>query len=156
MRLKSSNSGNIRIFQSWRQKVLFFEKNFLSLTAIKFHFVKYKKFLQAVFFFFQFFVLVFKSSPGSPMYYYYYYSSWSLNRSSHWRFSVKKVFLKISQILQKTPVSESLFKTRIHYLCLPVKFGKFLRTSIFRNICKRLILVKVGLTFLNFNLSKVL
>ena len=90
------------------------------------------------------------------MYYYYYYSSCSLNRSSHWRFSVKKVFLKISQILQKTPVSESLFKTRIHCRCLPVKFGKFLRASIFRNICKRLILIKVGLTFLNFNLSKVL
>ena len=90
------------------------------------------------------------------MYYYYYYSSCSLNRSSHWRFSVKKVFLKISQILQKTPVSESLFKTRIHCRCLPVKFGKFLRASIFRNICKRLILIKVGLTFLNFNLSKIL
>ena len=52
----------------------------------------------------------------------------------------KKVFLIILQISQKTPVLEShLHKdaglTTTDSKCFPLKFAKFLRTRILRNIC---------------------
>ena len=61
-------------------------------------------------------------------------------KSSHQRYSVKKVFLKISQ---ENTVLESLLnkaaglqacnfiKRRLQHRHFPVKFGKFLRTPIF-------------------------
>ena len=65
----------------------------------------------------------------------------------------KKVFLKMSQILQeKTPVLESLLnkvaclqawnfiKKGLQHWCFHVKFAKFLRTPILKNICQRLLL----------------
>ena len=59
--------------------------------------------------------------------------------------SVKKVFLKFSQNLQKNPVPESilnkvadlrpatLFKKRLWHRCFPVNFAKFLRTPFLLN-----------------------
>ena len=75
-------------------------------------------------------------------------------RSSHWRCSAKKVFLKRptavsepvahrslakqvflnnSQISQKKICSEDLF-------CFPVKFTNFLRANVLKKICERLLL----------------
>ena len=63
----------------------------------------------------------------------------------------KKLFLKTLQFYRKTPVVESLFnkvtgilasnlnKKRLHHRCFPVKFTKFLRTPILKNICERLL-----------------
>ena len=50
------------------------------------------------------------------------------------RYSIKHVFLEISQIHKKTTVSESLFrpatllKARLWHICFHVNFAKFLRT----------------------------
>ena len=69
-----------------------------------------------------------------------------LVRSSHRRCSVKKGILKISQMsLEKKCVgvsyrSATLLKRDSKHWCFPVKFAKFLRTSIIKNICERLIL----------------
>ena len=69
-----------------------------------------------------------------------------LNRSSHQRCSIKKLFLKISKNLQEN-VFRSLFfnkiaglmpaptllKRRLWNRCFPVKFAKFLRTTLLQN-----------------------
>ena len=62
-------------------------------------------------------------------------------------FCKKKVFLKISQASQETPVLESLFnkivgfdKKMLQHGCFPVKFAKFLKVCILKNICKGLLL----------------
>ena len=72
-------------------------------------------------------------------------------RSSHWRCSVKKVFLKILQISQENTYVRVLFykvaglrdwnfiEMRLQHRCFPVKFAKFLRTPILKNISERLI-----------------
>ena len=70
----------------------------------------------------------------------------------------KKVFLKIYQISQKNTCvgvwnyKESLFnevaanqacnftKIRLQHRCFPVKFVKFLRTPILKNICQQMLL----------------
>ena len=65
-----------------------------------------------------------------------------------------KLFLNLRKIHRKTPVLKSLFnkvtdlmacnfiKMRLQHRCFPVKFAKFLRTLILKNICKRLFLCK--------------
>ena len=69
-----------------------------------------------------------------------------LFRSSHRRCSVKKGILKnfanftgkhlFSSLLQAC----NFIKKKLQHWCFPVKFAKFLRTSILKNICERLIL----------------
>ena len=49
-------------------------------------------------------------------------------------FCKKKLFLKSSEISQKTA------RVGVQHWCFPVKFAKFLRTSILKNICERLFL----------------
>ena len=75
-----------------------------------------------------------------------------LFRSSHRMWPVKKVFLKSLQISQGKHLLESLFnkvagfqacnfiKKRLQHWCFPVKFAKFLRTAIVKNIYERLLL----------------
>ena len=47
---------------------------------------------------------------------------------------------------RKTPVLESLFiKKRIQHRCFPANIAKFLRTPIWKNICRRLLLCKLVL-----------
>ena len=65
----------------------------------------------------------------------------------------KKLFLKFHKIHRKTPVPGSLFnkvaglrivtllKNRLWHRCFSVNFTKFIRTSILKNICERLLLV---------------
>ena len=65
-------------------------------------------------------------------------------RSSHRRCSIKKLFLKISQYPQKTPVLESLFRNvaglqAYHFIkkrpqrrCFPVNITKHLKLPIFK------------------------
>ena len=72
-------------------------------------------------------------------------------RSSYWRFSVKKLLLKILQYLQEMPVLESYFKKvadlktcnfikkRPQCRCFPVNIVKFLRLPILKNIFERLL-----------------
>ena len=67
-------------------------------------------------------------------------------------FFKKKVFLKISQISVENSCLESLFnnvgglkvcsfiKMRLQMRCFSVKFAKFLRKRILKNICERLLL----------------
>ena len=63
----------------------------------------------------------------------------SFDRNSHWRCSVEKVFLKFFQISQQNScVGVSLIKFELKRF--PVKFAKFLRTPILKNICKQLLL----------------
>ena len=74
------------------------------------------------------------------------------DRSSHRRRSLKKGVLKFRKFHRKTPVLESLFskvaglracnfiKKRLQQRCFPVKFAKFLRTTILKNICEQLLL----------------
>ena len=62
----------------------------------------------------------------------------SIYGSSHRSCSVKMVFLKFRKFYRKTPVLESLFiKKRLQHRCFLVKFAKFLRTPILKNICER-------------------
>ena len=58
-----------------------------------------------------------------------------MRRSSHRRYSVKKAFPKYSQYSQ-----ENINKNRLWDRCFSVNIAKFLRTSILKNICKRLLL----------------
>ena len=72
-------------------------------------------------------------------------------RSSHRRCSIKKLFLKISQYPQETPVLESLFKKvaglqacnfikkRSQHRCFPMNIAKLLRLTILKSIGKRLL-----------------
>ena len=67
------------------------------------------------------------------------------SRTSHRRCSVKKVFLKILQILQENTCAgvsfdKKFIKKRISHRFFPVKFTIFLRTAIVKNICQRLLL----------------
>ena len=64
----------------------------------------------------------------------------------------KKGVLKFRKFYRKTPVLESIFnnisglqscnfiKKRLQHRCFPIKFAKFLRTPILKNICERLFL----------------
>ena len=70
-----------------------------------------------------------------------------IDRSSYQTCSVKKLFLKTSQISQenRTSVLESRFNKVLGlglklYRFFPEKFAKFLGTRILKNICKRLLL----------------
>ena len=76
----------------------------------------------------------------------------SVVRSSRPEVFCKKVFLKISQILQESNCVNPIFnevegleacnftKKRLQHRCCPVNIAKFLRTLILKNICKRLLL----------------
>ena len=62
-------------------------------------------------------------------------------------FYEKRCSQKFRKFHKKTPVLESLFneacnfiKKRLQQRCFPVKFAEFLRTTIFKNICERLLL----------------
>ena len=71
-------------------------------------------------------------------------------KSKHWRCSVRKVFLKVLQYPQETPVLESIFKKtadlqtcnfifkRPQRRCFPVNIAEFLILPILKNIWKRL------------------
>ena len=70
-------------------------------------------------------------------------------KSSHRWCSVKKVFLKISEISQENTcigVSSSGLKTcnfikkRLEHSYFPVKFANCLKTPFLKNICERLLL----------------
>ena len=75
--------------------------------------------------------------------------------SRHRRCPVKEVFWKFQKFYRKTPVLESLFndvaslqagtllKKRLKHNCFPVKFAKFLRMPILKNICQLLLLIAV-------------
>ena len=60
-------------------------------------------------------------------------------RSSHQRFALKQLFLKISQYSQENTTC-NFIKKRLQYRCFPVNIAKFLWTSILNNICERLLL----------------
>ena len=49
----------------------------------------------------------------------------------------QKVFLKISQISHEN--SSNFIKKSLQHRCFPVKFAKFLKTSILKNTCERLL-----------------
>ena len=59
-------------------------------------------------------------------------------RSSHQSCFLKKGVLKN---FADPKACNSIKKNRIQNRCFPVKFAKFLRTPIFKNICKRLFLI---------------
>ena len=65
-------------------------------------------------------------------------------RSNHRRCPVEKVFLKILQILQANTcvgvLVANFIKKRLRHKCFPVKFEKFLRTPILKNIRERMLL----------------
>ena len=73
-------------------------------------------------------------------------------KSSHRRCSVKKVFLKISQISKENTCVEVFFnkvaglqacnfiKKILQYRYFPVKFAKLFKTPILKNICELLLL----------------
>ena len=67
-------------------------------------------------------------------------------RRSHRRYSIKKVFLKISQYQKKNHLHWSFFlacsfiKTRLHNSCFPVNFEKLLSSSFSQNTSGRLLL----------------
>ena len=86
----------------------------------------------------------------------FYVSDVDLIRSSHWRSFVKKVFLNTSQtslentcvgaldLCLKAPSARNVFKKILqHRFAKILKFEKFLRTPIQKNICKRLLLSNV-------------
>ena len=92
-----------------------------------------------------------------------YRSSQRRCRNIHQRYSVKKVFLKISRISQEntrvgvffkqscSPSARKFFKKRLKHKCFPVKFAKLLRI---KNICKRLLLEVFQAVFKNFAILK--
>ena len=75
----------------------------------------------------------------------------TVRSSHHRRCSIKKLFLKILQYPQVTPLLESLFKKvaglkacnfikkRPHHRCFRVNIAKFLRLAISKNICELLL-----------------
>ena len=70
----------------------------------------------------------------------------NLSRSSHQRCSIEKVVLENFAIFTGKHLLESLFnKLALQHRCFPVDVAKFLRTSILKNICERLLLFISGL-----------
>ena len=64
-----------------------------------------------------------------------------IRRNGHWRCSVKEaVHKKTSPILKENTCVGVFIKKRLQHRCFPVKIAKFLRTSILKNICDRLLL----------------
>ena len=63
------------------------------------------------------------------------------SRSSHRRYSVKEDIFKNLNFIKK----------RLQHRCFRVKFAKFLKTPILKNICERLLLPFLGFTELNHN-----
>ena len=69
----------------------------------------------------------------------------------------KRGFQTFAKFHRKTPVLEfrpldyNFIKKRLQPRCFPVKFSKFLRTTILRNICERLLLSFLEFKQLNHN-----
>ena len=73
-------------------------------------------------------------------------------RTSHWRYSVKKVYLKISQGSQENtcagvffnivagPEGYNFIKKRLQHKCFPVRFATFLTKPFWRTYGERLLL----------------
>ena len=61
-------------------------------------------------------------------------------------------FLYNKGVLRKYKVSGSFIKKRLQHRCFPVKFVKFLRKLILKNICERMFLY----ICVNFELSKLI
>ena len=89
------------------------------------------------------------SFPEDPLPPKFFNDESSGNRSSHWRCSVKKVFLEISQNSQENTCARvsflinlrpvTLFKKLLWHRCFPVKFAEFLRTPFLQNTSGRLL-----------------
>ena len=82
---------------------------------------------------------------------------WVTIRSSQRRCSIKKLFLKFCNFHRKTPVLESFFN-KVADLEAPTQvfsceYCEILRTSVLKNICKRLLLSFIAYQFLNVRLS---
>ena len=63
----------------------------------------------------------------------------TFHRSSHLRCSIKRAFLKISQMWQENTCVGLFIKKRLQHRCFPVNFAKFLRTLILKNSCQQLL-----------------
>ena len=68
-------------------------------------------------------------------------------RSSHQKCSGKIGILKFRKFHRKTPVLDAkaynTIEKRLQHWCFPVRFAKFLGTPILKNICERLLLMKL-------------
>ena len=75
------------------------------------------------------------------------------SRSSHQMCFIKKVFLKICDISEETLLKRAcnFIKKKLKQRCFLVKFVKFLRTPILKNIYKRVLLPFLGFRKLNHN-----
>ena len=80
------------------------------------------------------------------------------------RFLKKKLFLKILQYSQETPVFESLFKAcnfikkKLQHMCFPVNIAKFSETPISKNICEQLFVnpINVRRNYIAYNIFQTL
>ena len=63
-----------------------------------------------------------------------------IGRSSHRRFSIKKVFLQISQNSQENTCASNLFFKRLYYRFFPVNFLKFVGPLFLQSTFGRLLL----------------
>ena len=91
--------------------------------------------------------------PHISLYISYIYCHWHIisylplcfpgYRSSHWRYSVKKGVLK----------KKNTFKMSFQHKCFPLKFAKFLRAPILKNISERQLLWVTSLTLCNVDLA---
>ena len=80
------------------------------------------------------------------------------------RFLKKKLFLKILQYSQETPVFESLFKAcnfikkKLQHRRFPVNIAKFSETPISKNICERLFVnpINVRRNYIAYNIFQTL
>ena len=63
-----------------------------------------------------------------------------IDRSSHRRFSIKKVFLQISQNSQENTCARNLFFKRLYYRFFPVNFLKFIGPLFLQSTFGRLLL----------------
>ena len=76
-------------------------------------------------------------------------------RSSQRKCFVKKIFINIYKISRESTSAGVCFiifiKNRLHHRCFSVKFAKFLRRPILKNISERLLLPFLGLKKINHN-----
>ena len=68
----------------------------------------------------------------------------------------KKLFLKVSQYSLENICFGVSFNNRLQHRCFPVNIGKFSRTSVFRNICKWLLLKLISVACFQLTLSCVM
>ena len=97
-----------------------------------------------MFFIFNLLVPLFRPSPFRMVLFFYI----TIYGSSHRRFSVEKGVLKNLANFTGKHLFWSLFldsKKRLQNRCFSVKFAKFLRTTILKKICERLLLNLSGI-----------